>query len=596
MQAKQAPKKPDHAKLDHVKTQALIKHKRSQVQERDKKHWHILPKKQWSKICAMAGKDRREFLSSVFDSKQYSNRQIAELMAKEHHLQKIQFSDFEIDPKVVLKIPRRICEKYGLIPVMEVEGTLIVAFSDPGDIQAKDDVSLLTNSKVEMMVGERDEIEKMITFYHKGESGTQIKNLFSVVETDIEEEQEGVENEQALHNKHIKDSPAVQSVEHIIKESVRMNCSDIHIEVYEKICRVRFRVDGHLSEYIHPPKSLASSIVSRIKVISNLDISEKRLPQDGRLKIKMDGHIINFRVNTMPVVNGEKVVMRILDSSALGQEITNLGMNENQLKVFKKHLSVSQGLILMTGPTGSGKTTTIYSGLQLLNKSHRNIATVEDPVEYKINGINQVQVNAKIGLTFSSVLRSFLRQDPDVILVGEIRDEETARIAYRASATGHLVLSTLHTNDSTSTITRLVDIGLPAYSVADNTSIVVAQRLLRVLCDQCKSPQNPSIRTLMELGFSREKAGAVRSQVMKAEGCRYCNSTGYKGRMAVFEVLEIFPELKTGIFKGLSPKKLKTLAIEKGQLQTLRMSALEKLSTGVTSVEEVMYGTIEDRV
>ncbi len=592
MRAKQATQKPDH-----VKTQALIKHKRAQVQERDKKKWDILPKKQWSRICAMAGKDRREFLNSVFDSKQYSNKQIADLMAKEHHLQKIQFSEFEIDPKVVLKIPRRICEKYGLIPVMEVEGTLIVAFSDPGDMQARDDVSLLTNSKVEMMVGERDEIEKMITFYHKGESGNQIKNLFSVVEMDMEEEEpDGVENEQALHNKHIKDSPAVQSVNHIIKESVRMNCSDIHIEVYEKVCRVRFRVDGHLSEYIHPPKSLASSIVSRIKVISNLDISEKRLPQDGRLKIKMDGSIINFRVNTMPVVNGEKVVMRILDSSALGQEITNLGMNENQLKAFKKHLSVSQGLILMTGPTGSGKTTTIYSGLQLLNKSHRNIATVEDPVEYKINGINQVQVNAKIGLTFSSVLRSFLRQDPDVILVGEIRDEETARIAYRASATGHLVLSTLHTNDATSTITRLVDIGLPAYSVADNTSIVVAQRLLRVLCEQCKIPQNPSIRTLMELGFSREKAGAVRSQVMKAEGCRYCNSTGYKGRVAVFEVLEIFPELKTGIFKGLSPKKLKALAIEKDQLQTLRMSALEKLSAGITSVEEVMYGTLEDRL
>ena len=588
-----ARQKANSAKPDKD-IKALIRHKKSQISERDTSRQYILPKKQWSKICAMAGEDRREFLSSIFHSDQYSSGQIVDLMAKEYCLQKINFSDFEIDPKIAHKIPRRICEKYGLIPVMEVEGTIIIAFSDPGDMQARDDVSLLLSSKIEMMVAERSEIEKMITFYHKGESSADIKNLFSVVETDIEEPAN--EGEEALHNKNIQDSPAVQSVAHIIQEGVRMECSDIHIEVYEKLCRVRYRVDGHLSEYIHPPRQLATSIASRIKVIAKLDISEKRLPQDGRLKIKIEGKIVNFRVSTVPVVNGEKVVMRILDSSSLGKEMSELGMEESQLKAFKKYLSVSQGLILMTGPTGSGKTTTIYSGLQFLNKPHRNISTVEDPVEYKINGINQVQVNAKIGLTFSNVLRSFLRQDPDVILVGEIRDTETANIAYRAAATGHLVLSTLHTNDSTSTITRLVDIGLPAYSVADNTSIVIAQRLLRVLCEKCKVPQNPSLKVLVDLGFDKETAGSVRSQVMKPEGCQYCNSTGYKGRVAVFEVLEIFPELKTGIFKGLPPKKLKALAIESNRLQTLRQSALEKLSAGQTSIHEVAYGTIGDRV
>ena len=585
-------KAKQQAELTQKNKKTLVRYKRSQVSEREPYSKHILPQRQWSKICAMVGEERRDFLSSMFSSEKYSSQQIADLMAKEYHLQKINFADFEIDPKVAFKIPRRICEKYGLIPIMEVEGTIIVAFSDPGDMQARDDVSLLTNAKVEMMVAERSEIDKMITFYHKGESSADIKNIFSVVETDIEEEDHA--GEEALHNKNIQDSPAVQSVAHIIQEGVRMNCSDIHIEVYEKLCRVRYRVDGHLSEYIHPPRQLATSIASRVKVIAKLDISERRLPQDGRLKIKIEGKVINFRVSTVPVVNGEKVVLRILDSSSLGKDMAELGMNTPQLKAFKKHLSVSQGLILMTGPTGSGKTTTIYSGLQFLNKPHRNISTVEDPVEYKINGINQVQVNAKIGLTFSNVLRSFLRQDPDVILVGEIRDNETANIAYRAAATGHLVLSTLHTNDSTSTITRLVDIGLPAYSVADNTSIVIAQRLLRVLCERCKTPQNPTLRALMDLGLDRETAGAMRSQVMKPEGCQYCNSTGYKGRIAVFEVLEMFPELKTGIFKGLSPKKLKVLAMENKRLKTLRQSAVEKLNKGLTSIEEVTYGTIGD--
>ena len=553
---------------------------------------HFLPKKDWAKICAMAGESRREFLSSLFESEQYSDKQLAELMAGHYHLQKIDFSEFELNTKTVLKIPRKICEKYSLIPVMEVEDTLIIAFSDPGDVQAKDDVSLLTNSKIEMVVAERNDIRKMIKYYHTGESGNKMKSLFSVIESSLDD---GIQEDVgSVVNKKIKHDPTVQTVDYLIKEGVRLNCSDIHIEVYEKKCRVRYRVDGHLTEYMHPPISLASSISSRIKVISRLDISEKRLPQDGRLKMKMDDKTVSFRVSIVPVVSGEKIVLRILDTSALETDITQLGMNENQLTLFKKYLSVSQGLILMTGPTGSGKTTTIYSGLQQLNTPNRNISTAEDPVEYKLYGINQVQVNVKIGLTFASVLRSFLRQDPDVILVGEIRDQETASIAYRAAATGHLVLSTLHTNDAPSTITRLMDIGMPAYSVAENTSVVVAQRLLRVLCNHCKVNQSVNIDVLQKLGFSEEGAKEARSRIMKGEGCQYCNHTGYKGRIAVFEVLDISSELKVGIFKGLSPRELKLLAIEKSNLQTLRKSALEKLVNGITSVDEVMYGTLGD--
>ena len=553
---------------------------------------YFLPKKDWTKVCAMTGEARREFLSSLFESEQYSGKQLAELMSSHYHLQKIDFSDFELNTQTVFKIPRKICEKYNLIPVTEVEGTLIVAFSDPGDVQAKDDVSLLTNSKIEMVVAERSDIKKMISYYHKGESGNKMKSLFSVIESSLDNDVQ--EEVGSVVNKKIKHDPTVQTVDYIIKEGVRLNCSDIHIEVYEKKCRVRYRVDGHLTEYMHPPIKLASFISSRIKVVSHLDISEKRLPQDGRLKMTVDDKIVSFRVSIVPVVSGEKIVLRILDTSALGTDITQLGMNENQLSIFKKHLNASQGLILMTGPTGSGKTTTIYSGLQQLNTPHRNISTAEDPVEYKLYGINQVQVNAKIGLNFSSILRSFLRQDPDVILVGEIRDQETANIAYRAAATGHLVLSTLHTNDAPSTITRLMDIGIPAYSVAENTSVVIAQRLLRVLCNSCKVNQNVNIVTLKKLGFSEAEAKKAQPLIMKGEGCQYCNHTGYKGRIAVFEVLDISSELKVGIFKGLSPRELKLLAIEKGNLHTLRKSALEKLMEGITSVDEVMYGTLGD--
>ena len=553
---------------------------------------HNLQKKDWSKFSSMIGQDRRDFFSSLFSSQNYSDKQIADLMAEKYQLEKIDFSKFELDPKVVFKIPKKICLKYNLIPIMEIEGAIVVAFSDPGDIQAKDDVSLVTGTKVQMMVAEYSDIRKMIEHYYGAKSKGKIQDLFSAIETsDID----SAKKTSDLVNKNIKHDPTVQSVDYIIKEGIRMNCSDIHIEVYETKCRIRFRVDGHLSEYLHPPLSLIPTIVSRVKVMSKLNISEKRLPQDGRLKIQVDNQIISFRVSTVPVVNGEKIVLRILDTSALNTDITNLGMNKKQLRIFRKYLDVNQGLILMTGPTGSGKTTTIYSGLQLLNKPNRNISTAEDPVEYKLHGINQVQVNDSIGLTFESVLRSFLRQDPDVILIGEIRDKNTANMAYRAAATGHLVLSTLHTNDSSSTITRLMDIGVPSYSVAENTSLVVAQRLLRVLCNNCKEHKKVEIKVLEEIGYSKEKVEEVQSRIMSPKGCQACNYTGYKGREAVFEVLEMSGDLKSGVFKGLSPRELKLLALEAGDLQTLRMSGLEKLAEGITSVDEVIYGTIGDK-
>ncbi len=589
MSSKQKVTGKRQEKPSHIKAPVIVKTSSSKVLQDQKKDF--LEKKNWDKFLSLTGESRKEFLTSIFNSGQYSDKQLAEWMAKHYHLQKIDFSDFELNKETVQKISRKICEKYNLIPIAEVEDVLVVAFSDPGDLQARDNISLLTNAKVEMVVAERGDIQKMINHYHTGEGIDKMNALFSIVESVTDNVQQDVGS---VVNKKIKHDPTVRAVDYLIQEGVRLNCSDIHIEVYEKTCRIRYRVDGHLKEYTHPPINLASSISSRIKVLSRLDISEKRLPQDGRLKIKIDDQLVNFRVSIVPVVSGEKIVLRILDTSALATDIAKLGMNQNQEALFQKHLSSGQGLILMTGPTGSGKTTTIYSGLQKLNTPNRNISTAEDPVEYKLHGINQVQVNAKIGLTFASALRSFLRQDPDVILVGEIRDQETANIAYRAAATGHLVLSTLHTNDAPSTITRLLDIGMPTYSVAENTSIVIAQRLLRVLCSRCKVNHNVDLNVLQTLGFSESEAREAQPQIMKGAGCQYCNQTGYKGRTAIFEVLDMFPELKIGVFKGLSPRELKTLAIEKNNLQTLRKSALEKLLEGVTSVDEVMYGTIGD--
>jgi len=553
-----------------------------------------LSKDMFSKVSNMRGLERRDYLNSLIKSNNYSEDSIADLMAEYYQLQKINFAQFEIDPKVIPLLSKKICEKYVVMPIMEVENILIIAFADPGDLQAKDDISLLINKKIEIVVAASNEIKNMISLNYSDESADKVNRFFSVLNS-VELEQQQLKLSQKTQSKNKKSSdPTIQTVDHIIEEGIRKKCSDIHIEIYEKICRVRYRVDGSLFEYIKPPMNMAANMVSRIKVMSQLDISEKRLPQDGRLKITVNGKVINFRVSTVPAVNGEKIVLRILDDSSLGADIDELGMNQRQLAIFKKYLGLSQGLILMTGPTGSGKTTTIYSGLQLLNKSDKNLSTAEDPVEYKLYGINQVQVNAKIGLTFGSVLRSFLRQDPDIILVGEIRDLETANIAYRAAATGHLVLSTLHTNDAASTVIRLVDMGLPAYSVAENTSVVVAQRLLRVLCNRCKKPTELELDFLENLGFSKEEAKEAKPLIMKPVGCVYCNHSGYKGRNAIFEVLEITSDVKSGILKGLPPMKLKKMAIEKNGLQTLRKSALEKLTHGVTSVEEVMYGTLED--
>ena len=551
-----------------------------------------LNKANLEKLKGLTGKERKDFLFDLFQSNKLSQTDVANRLADYYNLQKLDLSTFEPDSEVISSIPRRVCELYNILPLMFVGDTIIVASSDPGNMEAKESVSMLTNYKVEMVVAEHDAIKKMIQLYHVGDT-KKIKKIFSIIESSkLGREAERIDD--AVDLKRMQRDPIVQSVNFIFDEGVRLNCSDIHIEVYENIFRVRYRVDGKLYEGVTPPLNSAQAISSRIKVMSKLNISEKRLPQDGRVKIKHKDRIIDFRVSSIPVMNGEKIVMRILDSSSLVTDVSKLGMDSGQAQLFNKYLKLSQGFILITGPTGSGKTTTIYSGLMELNKPTVNISTAEDPVEYKLPGINQLQVNPKIGLTFSSALKAFLRQDPDIILVGEIRDVETAEMAFKAAATGHLVLSTLHTTDSASTVTRLLDMGLPPYSVAENISIVIAQRLLRLLCVHCKISDDAPTSALVQLGFTEEEAKANKSNMMRAVGCGQCNHSGYAGRIAVYEILEMSSALKSAVFKNPSPRELKLQAIEKSNLKTLRRSALEKLSKGLTSIDEVIYGTMED--
>ena len=556
------------------------------------KEGKILPfrKEQLENLWCLKGEERRENIVHLYESSQFSQTNIANQMADYYNLQKLDISIYEPPLELVKCIPKRICEKYNVLPIQRVHDTLIVACSDPGDIEATDNISMLTKYKVEMVVAEYSTIKKMIQIYHQ-EAKEKIQEVIGVLEgiNKKEKQAEGV-----TADFQVKTDPVVKTVNFIFEEGMRLDCSDIHLEVYENRFRVRYRVDGKLFEGITPSLNTAQSIISRIKIMSNLNISEKRLPQDGRLKIKHKNKVIDFRVSSIPVMDGEKIVMRILDSSSLSANVADLGMEPAQAKLFHKYLCFSQGFIVITGPTGSGKTTTIYSGLMELNKPTVNISTAEDPVEYKLQNVNQTQVNTKIGLTFAKALRSFLRQDPDIILVGEIRDLETAEMAFRAAATGHLVLSTLHTTDSVSTITRLLDMGIPEYSVAENISIVVAQRLLRLLCPHCKKPDTANTSFLVKLGLKPEELKNKNVQVMKAKGCGQCNHSGYMGRTAVYEVLEMSDQLKTAVFEKLSSRKLKTQAIEKAGLQTLRRSALNKMLKGMTSVDEVMYGTMED--
>jgi len=515
-------------------------------------------------------------------------------LSKQYSVPSINLSEFDIDADVLKILPKEVVTRHQVIPVNKTGNTLIVAMADPSNIYAVDDIKFITGMKIDVVVASEQAIAESIEKYYTSTvSFDEVMIDFVEEDEDFEFEEESEEDINVLDlQKSAGDAPVVKLVNLILLDAIRKGASDIHIEPYEKQVRIRYRIDGVLYEVMKPPTKLKDAITSRLKIMSNLDIAERRLPQDGRIKMKMGrGKVMDFRVSILPVLWGEKVVMRLLDQSNLQLDMTKLGFEEKVLADFKGAIHKPFGMILITGPTGSGKTTTLYSTLSELNKTTTNICTAEDPVEYNLFGINQVQMHDDIGLNFASSLRSFLRQDPDIVMVGEIRDFETAEIAVKAALTGHLVLSTLHTNDAPSSVSRMLNMGIEPFLVASSVNLIGAQRLVRQLCADCREPIEVPEQVLIELGVPPEECEGF--QVMRGAGCRTCNNTGYKGRIAVYEIMVMTDELAEFVLNGASTLELKREAIRQG-MKTLRMSALTKLQEGRTSMEEVVRATAPD--
>jgi type IV pilus assembly protein PilB len=517
-----------------------------------------------------------------------SEEVLSEFIGKQLNIGALRLADIELNPEVVKMIPPDIARKFNVIAVSKIGKTLIVAISDPNNIYVLDAIKFISGHSVQPVISPEKAIQKAIDSYYKDTEGLD-QILKGLKEEDLEviENSDEVLNEQDLRSQ-VQDKPLVKLVDSLIGDAIRRGCSDIHIETYERKIRVRYRLDGRLQEMSPLPFKYRAAIVSRVKIMADLDISERRLPQDGRIKVKYGDRTVDLRVSVLPTIFGEKVVMRILDPGSVNVDLTKLGFSEMSLKQFEKAIHLPYGMILVTGPTGSGKTTTLYSALKQINKSDINIMTAEDPVEFNFEGINQVAVKSEIGLTFAASLRSFLRQDPDVIMVGEIRDGETAEIAVRSALTGHLVFSTLHTNDAPSTIDRLIDMDVPNYLVASCVRLVMAQRMVRKICPSCKQVAKVPLETLQTLEIPEEEIKDIK--VYEGKGCADCNNTGYSGRTGIFEVMPITPEIERMIISNASSAEIRKQAIAEGML-TLRVAALEKLKKGITSVGEVLAVT-----
>jgi len=513
---------------------------------------------------------------------------IIHFLSKQFKLGNIRLMDLEFDPDVVGLVPYDIARKYTVIPVNKTNRMLTVAICDPKNIFMLDAIKFLTGCTVKPILAPEKDILEAISVHYRSHSA--MDNILKEVKSDgFEVLADDHENEPEEIDDGVSDAPVVKLVNHIITEAVRRDVSDIHIESYRSILRVRYRIDGMLVEASPLPYRLRTSVTSRIKIMAALDISERRLPQDGRMKIKLGGKVVDIRVSTIPTIFGEKIVMRILDPSNLMLDMGKFGIHESAMRNIKEALAAPYGMILVTGPTGSGKSTTLYSALTSLNKPDVNIMTAEDPVEYNIDGINQINVHPAIGLTFAAALRSFLRQDPDIVMVGEIRDGETAQIAVKAALTGHLVLSTLHTNDSASTLTRLMDMGIDAFLCASAVRLIVAQRLIRLICPNCKESVDPKNNELISF-LKLDPSELENIKLYRGAGCPSCNNTGYRGRAGLYEVLPVTPKIQEMVMDKKSPYAIKEAAIESGMI-SLRMAGLEKLRAEVTTVEEVLGAT-----
>ncbi len=516
---------------------------------------------------------------------------LTSFLARQYGVPAINLSEFEISPEVIQLIPPELAKRHQLIPVNRAGATLIVAMADPSNIYAIDDLKFRTGLNIDVVVASEVSIDEAFQrYYEKQVSYTDVLGDIDPDSIEIggdEEDLNVVDLEKASG-----EAPVVKLCNVILLNAIKKRASDIHIEPYEKNFRVRYRIDGVLYEEQPLPLKLKNAVTSRIKIMSNLDISERRLPQDGRIKLKLGkDKEMDFRVSVLPTLFGEKIVMRLLDKTNLQLDMTKLGFEEQQLADFMKAIHQPYGMVLVTGPTGSGKTTSLYSALQELNKPTRNISTAEDPVEYNLMGINQVQMHEGVGLNFATALRSFLRQDPNIIMVGEIRDFETAEIAVKAALTGHLVLSTLHTNDAPSTISRLLNMGVEPFLVTASVNLILAQRLARRICGECKQPVESNVKALTDLGVKLDVAQKL--QLFKGAGCRNCSNTGYKGRIAIYEVMPFFDPLKELVLQGASTAEVKAEMIRQG-VKTLRYSGITKLIEGVTTVEEVLRVSVAD--
>jgi type IV pilus assembly protein PilB len=526
---------------------------------------------------------------------------ITETLSAQFGVPSINLTHFEIDPNVLKLVPADVARKYNILPVNKTGATLTIAMSDPTNVFAMDDIKFMTGYNVEPVVASEIALQRSIDKHYGASHALELKKVMEemsqteTADTNLEvleeEAEEAIDLEKLVEEG--EEAPVVRLVNIILTDAIKRGASDIHVEPYEKDYRVRYRVDGILYEVMSPPPKLKEAIASRMKILAKLDIAEKRLPQDGRIKIKMKlaGKVkeLDYRVSVLPTLFGEKIVCRLLDKDNLQLDMTKLGFEKDSLMRFEKAILRPWGMCLVTGPTGSGKTNTLYSALSRINTPETNIITAEDPVEFNLAGVNQCQMKDSIGLNFAAALRSFLRQDPNIILVGEIRDFETAEIAVKAALTGHLVLSTLHTNDAPSTINRLMNMGIEPYLVATSTVLIAAQRLIRRVCSNCKAPTDVPPQTLVSIGFTPEEAKSV--QVMKGKGCDRCNGTGYKGRVACVEVMEISDEIRELILAGASSVEIKRKAIEEGMI-TLRMSGLHKIKDGLTSIDEVLRETV----
>jgi type IV pilus assembly protein PilB len=583
------------------------------------------------------GKLGKAFVSLGF----VKDEEITSLLSRQYGVPSINLDHFEVDPAIIKIIPAETARKYQVLPLSRSGAVLTIAMADPTNVFAMDDIKFMTGYNVEPVVASESAIEDAIERYYGStrslelrrdsaggggmggygmpgggnikeamdSPGLSVDDMASIgglseidldsmgdAEADVETvKSEDEEIDLATMSKSADAAPVIKLTNVLLVDSLKRGASDIHIEPYEKEFRVRFRIDGILYNVMALPMKLKDPLTSRVKIMAKLDIAEKRLPQDGRIKIKMKvedrSRDLDFRVSCLPTLWGEKIVMRLLDKSKLMLDMTKLGFEPHSLERFKNAISKPYGIVLVTGPTGSGKTNTLYSAIAALNKPDTNIMTAEDPVEFNLPGINQVQIRENIGLNFAAVLRSFLRQDPNIILVGEIRDYETAEIAVKAALTGHLVLSTLHTNDAPSTISRMVNMGIEPFLVGTAVNLIQAQRLVRRVCAKCKVDDTANVpsKTLVDIGFQPDVIGSF--QVMKGKGCATCNGTGYKGRVGLYEVMEISEGIRDLIMVGATAVEIKRKALEEGML-TLRMSGLEKIKNGVTTVEEVLRETV----